>query len=79
MRHVLTKRLTLRGFIVFDFAEQKGDFLAEVAPLVRDGRIKYREDIVQGLEKAPLALIGLLKGENFGKMIVQVSPDGDPG
>jgi NADPH-dependent curcumin reductase CurA len=79
MRHVLTKRLTLRGFIVFDFAEQHGDFLAEVGPLVRDGRIKYREDIVQGLEKAPRALIGLLKGENFGKMIIRVSPEAQPG
>ena len=79
MRHVLTKRLTLRGFIVIDFADQQGDFLAEVGPLVRDGRIKYREDIVEGLEKSPRALIGLLKGENFGKVIVRVSPDGYPG
>ncbi len=53
MRHVLTKRLTLRGFIVFDFANQQPEFLAEVGPLVRDGRIKYREDLVEGLEKRP--------------------------
>ena len=52
MRQVLTKRLTIRGFIVFDFASQQPEFLAEVGPLVRDGRIKYREDIVDGLEKA---------------------------
>jgi NADPH-dependent curcumin reductase len=78
MRQVLTKRLTLRGFIVIDFAEQQGDFLAEVGPLVYDGRIKYREDIVEGLEKAPRALIGLLKGENFGKLIVRVSPEAGP-
>ena len=75
MRQVLTKRLTLRGFIVFDFASQQPDFLAEVGPLVRDGRIKYREDIVDGLENAPRALIGLLRGENFGKVIVRVSPE----
>jgi len=74
MRHVLTKRLTLRGFIVSDFAGQQKDFLAEVGPLVRDGRIKYREDMVNGLENAPRALIGLLRGENFGKFIVRVSP-----
>jgi NADPH-dependent curcumin reductase CurA len=79
MRHVLTKRLTLRGFIISDFAAQHGDFLAEVIPLVRDGRIKYREDIVEGLDKAPRALIGLLKGENFGKVIVRVSPEIQPG
>ena len=79
MRQVLTKRLTLRGFIVSDFASQKPEFLAEVGPLVRDGRIKYREDIVEGLENAPQALIGLLRGENFGKVIVRVSPQDQPG
>jgi NADPH-dependent curcumin reductase CurA len=75
MAHVLTKRLTLRGFIVYDFASQQPDFLAEVGPLVHDGRIKYREDLVDGLENAPKALIGLLRGENFGKMLVRVSPE----
>jgi NADPH-dependent curcumin reductase len=79
MRQMLTKRLTMRGFIVFDFASQQPDFLAEVGPLVRDGRIKYREDIVDGLENAPRALIGLLRGENFGKVIVRVSPEDQPG
>jgi NADPH-dependent curcumin reductase len=79
MRQVLTKRLTVRGFIVFDFASQQPEFLAEVGPLVRDGRIKYREDIVDGLEKAPRALIGLLRGENFGKVIVRVSSEDLPG
>ena len=79
MRQVLTKRLTLRGFIVFDFASQQPEFLAEVGPLVRDGRIKYREDIVDGLEKAPRALIGLLRGENFGKVIVRVTSEDSAG
>ncbi len=72
MRQILTKRLTVRGFIVFDFANQQPDFLAEVAPLVREGKIKYREDFVDGLENAPRALIGLLRGENFGKVIVRI-------
>jgi NADPH-dependent curcumin reductase CurA len=75
MSQVLVKRLTLRGFLVFDFAAQQADFLAEVGPLVREGRIKYREDIVDGLEKAPRALIGLLRGENFGKVIVRVAAE----
>jgi NADPH-dependent curcumin reductase CurA len=75
MRDVLVKRLTLRGFLVFDFADQQAEFLAEVGPLVRDGRVKYREDIVDGLEMAPRALIGLLRGENFGKVIVRVGAD----
>jgi NADPH-dependent curcumin reductase len=75
LSQILVKRLTLRGFLVFDFAAQQADFLAEVGPLVRDGRIKYREDIVDGLEQAPRALIGLLRGENFGKVIVRVATD----
>jgi NADPH-dependent curcumin reductase len=75
MRSILTKRLTIRGFLVIDFADQQPEFMAEVAPLVGNGRIKYREDIVDGLANAPRALIGLLKGENFGKLIVCVAPE----
>jgi NADPH-dependent curcumin reductase CurA len=76
MAQILIKRLTFRGFIVFDFANQQADFLAEVGPMVKDGRIKYREDIVDGLENAPRALLGLLRGENFGKLLVRVAPEG---
>jgi NADPH-dependent curcumin reductase len=79
LRHVLTKRLTLRGFLVVDVANQQADFLAEVGPLVRDGRIKYREDVIDGLENAPRSLIGLLRGENFGKMLVRVAKEDQPG
>jgi NADPH-dependent curcumin reductase CurA len=73
MRAVLTKRLTLRGFIVTDFASRHADFLRDVSAWLKEGRIKYREDVVDGLEKAPRALIGLLRGENFGKLLVKVS------
>jgi NADPH-dependent curcumin reductase CurA len=72
-RAILTKRLTLRGFIVTDFAARQGDFLRDVSGWLRDGRIKHREDIVDGIENAPRALIGLLRGENFGKMLVRVA------
>jgi NADPH-dependent curcumin reductase CurA len=78
MRQILVKRLTFRGFIVFDFAGQQADFLAEVVPMVRDGRIKYRDHVVNGLENAPRALIGLLRGENFGKVIVRVAAEDRP-
>jgi len=74
-RAILTKRLTLRGFIVSDFAVRQGDFLREVSAWLREGRVRYREDVVDGLEKAPRALIGLLRGENFGKMLVRVAPE----
>jgi NADPH-dependent curcumin reductase CurA len=72
MRAILSRRLTLRGFIVGDFASQAGEFHREVSGWVREGRIKYREDVVEGLENAPQALIGLLQGHNFGKLLVRV-------
>jgi NADPH-dependent curcumin reductase CurA len=71
---VLRKRLTIRGFIVSDFAAKHGEFLRDVSAWLRDGRIKYREDVVDGLERATSAFIGLLRGENFGKMLVRVAP-----
>ncbi|HLJ60925.1 MAG TPA: NADP-dependent oxidoreductase [bacterium] len=70
---VLSKRLTVRGFIVSDHAERIGGFLRDVSAWVRDGRVKYREDIVEGLERAPDAFIGLLQGRNFGKLVVRVA------
>ena len=73
LRQILTRRLTLRGFIVRDF--EPGDFLAEVGGWVRDGRLRYREDIRDGLENAPAAFIGLLEGENFGKLLVRVGAE----
>jgi NADPH-dependent curcumin reductase CurA len=75
MRAILTKRLRVQGFIVYDQDRLEPDFRREVAAHLRSGRLKYREDIVQGLECAPEALIGLLAGKNFGKLLVQVSPD----
>jgi NADPH-dependent curcumin reductase len=72
MRAILSKRLTLRGFIVRDFASQADEFRREVSSWLRAGRIKYREDVVEGLENAPGAFIGMLKGRNFGKMLVRV-------
>src|SRR5215469_12292896 len=73
MRAILTKRLMIRGFIVSDFSARYGDFLRDVSAWVREGRIKYREDVVEGLENAPRAFIGLLRGENFGKLLVRVA------
>jgi NADPH-dependent curcumin reductase len=73
MFSVLRKRLLLRGFIVWDFAAKQGDFLRDVGEWVRTGRLKYREDIVEGLEQAPAAFLGLLQGKNFGKMLVKVA------
>ena len=78
LRAILVKRLTLRGFIVFDFAKQTDDFLRDVGAWLRAGKIKYREDIVEGLENAPEAFIGLLHGKNFGKLLVRVADPPQP-
>jgi NADPH-dependent curcumin reductase CurA len=67
MRAILTKRLTFRGFIVSDFSARYRDFMRNVSAWVREGRIKYREDVVEGLENAPRALIGLLRGEGVAR------------
>lgn len=67
------KRLTLRGFIVTDHGARMKDFISEIAPAVRDGRIKYQETVVEGgLEQAPQAFIDLLRGANTGKMVVKL-------
>jgi NADPH-dependent curcumin reductase len=75
MQSTLVKRLTYRGFIVSDFASQFPEFLRDMSGWLGEGRVKYREDITDRLENAPRELIGLLKGENFGKKIIRVSAD----
>jgi NADPH-dependent curcumin reductase CurA len=72
-RAVLTKRLTIRGFIVTDFAAHFNDFIRDMPQWVKEGRIKYREDIAEGLENAPAAFMGMLKGKNFGKQLVRIA------
>jgi len=73
MRDVLTKSLTIRGFIQREFHEHRPAFYKDMAQWIAEGRVRYKEDIVQGLENAPEAFIGLLEGRNFGKLIVQVA------
>lgn len=70
-RPLLVTRAMVRGFIVSDHMDRAPAFYQEVTPLVAQGRIKYREDIVDGLDAAPSAFIGLLEGKNFGKLIVR--------
>jgi NADPH-dependent curcumin reductase CurA len=72
---VLMNRVTIRGFIVSDHADRLPQFLGDCGRWLRDGRLKYREDIVEGLDRAPEAFIGLLRGRNFGKMLVKVGAD----
>jgi NADPH-dependent curcumin reductase CurA len=74
MRSVLTKSLTIRGFINIEFAaDHYADFLHIVSAGLADGRIRHREDVTDGLENAPAAFMGLLQGKNFGKALVRVA------
>jgi NADPH-dependent curcumin reductase CurA len=76
MSLVLTKSLTIRGFIQSEFTTSHGrDFVRDMSAWVADGSVRYREDVVEGLEAAPEAFRGLLTGANFGKLLVRVSPD----
>ena len=69
---IVTKRLTMRGFIVRDWVREVKAFLTEVAPLVASGQIKALETVVDGLDSAPEAFISMLKGGNVGKMVVRL-------
>ena len=72
---LLPRRVTIRGFIVFDHGDLMKPFLDEVGGWVGSGDLRYRETIVDGLEQMPSAFIGLLGGQNIGKMLVRVGPD----
>ena len=75
MTDILIKRFTIRGFIVTDFQALEGDFLRDMGAWVQDGRVRYKEDIVEGIENVPAKMIGLLAGGNFGKLLVRAAPD----
>jgi NADPH-dependent curcumin reductase CurA len=73
LTQVVGKRLTLRGYIVSDHGHLRDDFVREVGTWLSEGRIKYRETVVSGIENAPSAFIGMLRGENLGKMLVRLA------
>ncbi|MCG5458865.1 NADP-dependent oxidoreductase [Micromonospora sp. PSH03] len=69
---VIGKRLTLRGFLVNDHNDVRAAFVRDVSGWLRDGTLSYDETIVDGIENAPAAFLGLLRGDNLGKMLVKV-------
>lgn len=76
MSLVLRKRIKIQGFIIFDdYGSRYDEFYRDMSQWFAEGRIKYREEVVDELESAPLALIGLLQGENFGKLVIRVGAD----
>ncbi len=74
-RHLLNKSARMQGFLVWDYEHRYEEALAKLAPWVRDGRLKYREEILQGLEAAPDAIAGLYRGENQGKRLIRLTPE----
>ncbi len=75
-RTLLIKRIRMQGFIIFDdYGHRYPEFLRETAPWVKEGKLKFREDVVKGLENAPRAFMGLLEGKNFGKLVVEVAKE----
>ncbi|HEY7901520.1 MAG TPA: NADP-dependent oxidoreductase [Caulobacteraceae bacterium] len=70
---IVTKRLTLTGFVVMDFYDRRAEALEDLAGWVADGSLKVREDVLDGLDSLPQALIGLLAGDNVGKRMVRVA------
>jgi len=73
MRAILVNRVKMQGMIVFDWKERYGEALKALAGYLAQGKLKYRESVVEGLDNAPKGLIGLLKGQNFGKQLVKLT------
>ena len=74
-RTILTKRIKMQGFIIFDdYGQRYPEFFDQMSSWLKESKVKFREDIVEGLEHAPQAFIGLLEGKNFGKLIVRIHP-----
>jgi len=75
LAYIIMKQLTMRGFIVIDHYDKIQQFYSDMGTWIAEDKIKWKETIVDGIEKAPKAFTGLFKGENFGKMIVKIGPD----
>ena len=73
LANMIYQRVTMKGFVVTDFEDIRGQFLSDMAAWIEDGTMKYRETILEGIEAAPRALIGLFTGLNLGKMLVKLA------
>ena len=74
-RHLLVKRARMQGFLIFDHVQRHPEALRELENWVRNGQIRYREDILDGLEQAPGSIAGLYRGENLGKCLIRIAPN----
>jgi NADPH-dependent curcumin reductase len=74
-RHLLVKRARMQGFLIFDHVQRFPEALRELESWMREGQIRYREDILDGIEQAPGSIAGLYRGENLGKRLIRIAPD----
>ena len=74
-RRLLVKRARMHGYLVLDYAARYAEALKELTPWVREGRIRYREDILEGIEQAPGSIAGLYRGENLGRRLIRIAPE----
>jgi len=74
---LLIKRALIQGFLVRDHEKRRPEFIRDVSAWIKEGKLRYREDMVEGLENAPKAFLGLFQGKNFGKLIVRVGPESE--
>ncbi|UTT86140.1 NADP-dependent oxidoreductase [Vibrio pelagius] len=76
MGMLLVKRIKMQGFIIFDdYAHRYNEFAVQMTEWLAQGKIQYKEQVVEGLENAPQAFMGLLKGENFGKLVIKTNQE----
>lgn len=75
LSNMIYNRVTMKGFVVYEFADKQEQFLRDMRTWIADGKMKYSETIMQGIEQAPAALIGLFEGKNTGKMLVQLAQE----
>ncbi|MFT6986607.1 MAG: NADPH-dependent curcumin reductase CurA, partial [Psychromonas sp.] len=74
MGTILVKRIKMQGFIIFDdYADRYDEFAADMTTWLQEGKVKYKEQVIEGLDNTPEAFMGLLEGKNFGKLVVKVN------
>ena len=73
LRYMLVNRARMEGFLVFDYLDRYSEGLAILGDWIKEGKLKYKEDVMEGFENMPKALLRLFEGKNFGKQLVKIS------
>ena len=76
-RQLLVKRARMQGFLVFDYNDRYGEAIAALTPLIKDDKLRYREDVLEGIDKAPDAIASLYRGDNLGKRLIHIANESE--